>query len=282
MKAVPLLLAAILAPAFASPASAQDAKWQLDAGHSTAVVSLVSSTHPSEVLNYGVELVGGFVSLDAPNFSKLSFTLNIFPAGEAPKLLNPDGTLRAGGLALLARYTLFTFTSSKPAVRGSDGKLRLAGGLTITHVVRESVPDWSVSYGGSTAIPPEINIFARDVILILDKPASELEYGWKVGWMEIKGLGTLALEDAPNLRAWLADSVWPAAVLDRNCYTPSYSISMRDYRGTICTGKLVTTEKPKELPSSGSTTDYSGARYAIPEHLNQLRLSLDLKIREPR
>lgn len=271
--------------AFAAPLPAQSKaqieKWQIDAAHSTAAVSLLSSAQPDDALSYGVEMVGGTMSVDAANLSKLSFTLNIFPADQAAALLNPNGTWRAGGLAQLSRYTLFTFESG-PAVRGPDGALRLTGSLTITHVVRTAPAEGNVSYSGPSAITPEVESFSREATFILEKPASDLEYGWKVGWMEIKGLGTLSLEDTPGLQAWLADSVWPPAVLDRHCRTPTYSVSMRDYRGTICTGTLVATEKPRELPRSNSTIDYAGARYATPEKVNRLRLTLDLKIREPR
>jgi polyisoprenoid-binding protein YceI len=298
MRTAPLRLAAAFASnlalplaallAFAPPLPAQSAqskvqieKWQIDAAHSTAAVSLLSSAQPQNPLSYGIAMVGGTVSLDAANLSKLSFTLNIFPAEQAPALLNPDGTWRAGGLAQLSRYTLFTF-ESKPAVRASDVVLRLTGSLTITHVVRTAPAEGNVSYSGPSAIRPEVESFSREATFILEKPASDLEYGWKVGWMEIKGLGTLSLEDAPGLQAWLADSVWPPAVLDRRCHTPTYSVSMRDYRGTICTGTLVAMEKPRELPRSNSTVDYAGARYATPEKVNQLRLTLDLKLQEPR
>jgi polyisoprenoid-binding protein YceI len=282
MKAAPLFLVAALASALSPSTAAQTEKWQIDADHSTAVVALAPSTHPSDTLNYGVAMVGGYMSLDAANLSRLSFVLNIFPAEQASALLNPDGTWRVGALAKLSRYTVFNF-ESKPATRGADGKLHLTGDLTITHVVRTQPSDFSVAYSGSSASgPPDVQTLTREVSFILEKPDADIAYGWKVGWMEIKGLGTLALEDAPSLWSWLSDSVWPLAVEDRRCFTLPHAANGRDYRGAACTGTLVETQVPEELPRSGSIIDYSGARYTVPEKINQLRLTLDLKLREPK
>lgn len=276
-------LAFLILFGFASPLAAQSEKWQIDADHSTALVSLLSTAHPSEPLNYGVEMVAGTMPFDPSNPSSLSFTLNIYPAEHGSELLNPDGTWRAGAYAQLSRYTTFTFFTSKSATRGSDGVLRVTGELTVAHVVRTAPSEGNVAYSGpSASATPEEHTLSRRVTLALEKSDADIAYGWKVGWMEIKGVATLPLENAPGLWDWVADSVFPAAVEDRRCHTPAYSVSMRDYRGVVCTGTLVAPEKPPELPRSNSTIDYSGARYATPESINQFRITLDLKVREPR
>jgi hypothetical protein len=123
----------------------------------------------------------------------------------------------------------------------------------------------------------------RTVIFTLDKSASEIAYGQKVGWMEFTGRGKIPLEDLPAMRFWLSNSVWPTLVQDRNCYTPNYSVSMRDYHGAVCTGNVVET-KPRKRVADGSTSglDYSGPRYETPQKINEVRLVLDLKMREQR
>jgi hypothetical protein len=277
MKAA-LLLATVVAFVFPSALFAQTEIWQVDRDRSTALISLVPSNHPSEGLNYGVEMVGGTMFLDDSDFSKLSLTLNIFPAGQSDALLYPDGAWRVGGYAQLSRYTVFNFTS-KAATRTADGRLRLAGDLTITHVVRTAPSDGNVSYSGPATISPEEKSVTREVIFLLDKSAADIESARKVGWLEIKGLGTLVLEGAPGLWDWLADSVWPRVVFDRRCWTPG--VNLRDYHGVVCAGTVVAAEnKAKELPRSNSTVDYAGERYRTPEGLNQLRLTLDLRARE--
>lgn len=275
------LLLAVVVFALASPVAAQSERWRVDAAHSTAVLTLFSSLHPEQPLNYGVEMVAGEMLLDSRDFSKLSFTLNIFPAGEAEALLNPDGTWRVGAYAQLSRYTVLTFTS-RPAERSADGTLRLTGDLTVTHVVRTAPSEGNVAYSGSRAAAvPEERTVSHEATLTLQKSTSEIAYGWRVGWMEIKAAGDLALEDAPGLWEWLADSVFPPVIEDRRCRMPSYSPGLRDYRGQVCTGTYVVAERPAELPRSNSTIDYTGAHYATPEKINQFRLSLDLKLREP-
>jgi hypothetical protein len=84
------------------------------------------------------------------------------------------------------------------------------------------------------------------------------------------------------MQFWLSNSVWPTLVEDRNCYMPNYSLSMRDYHGAVCTGNVVET-KPRKRVADGSTSglDYSGPRFETPQKINEVRLVLDLKMREP-
>ena len=132
-------------------------------------------------------------------------------------------------------------------------------------------------------ITPVSKSATRTVTLTFEKSASEIAYGQKVGWMEITGRGKIPLEDLPAMRFWLSNSVWPTLVQDRNCYTPNYSVSMRDYHGAVCTGNVIETQ-PRKRVDDGSTSglDYSGPRYETPQKINEVRLVFDLKMREPR
>jgi hypothetical protein len=172
---------------------------------------------------------------------------------------------------------------SKSAVRDPSGELQLTGDVTITYVEREALSDWNIAYSGPTVITPVSKSTTRTVTFTFDKSASEIAYGQKVGWMEIAGRGKIPLEDLPAMRFWLSNSVWPTLVEDRNCYMPNYSVSMRDYHGAVCTGNVVETKARKRV-SDGSTSglDYSGPRYETPQKINEVRLLLDLKMREPR
>jgi len=262
------------------PAYAQTETWSLDSSRSTASVWLVSSSNP-DGLNYGVATVAGTVSFDPAKPSALHFTLNIFPADQAQALLNPDGTWRVGSYAQLSRYTVFTFTSKSPRSVAAD-KLRYTGDLTITHVVRTAPAEGSVSYSGPrvSAVPDETSL-TREVTLSLQNTAPDITYGWKVGWMEMKGAVTLALEDAPALWDWIADSVWPPVILDRRCWTQN--TSLRDYRGLICAGDAVDRQPQKEKPRTTiGTIDYAGPQRIVPEGINEFRLELDLRLREPK
>jgi polyisoprenoid-binding protein YceI len=282
MKSVaqlPLLLG--LTVLAAASVSAQNVKWQIDAGHSTASIFLAQSGDPDPGLNIAVAMAAGTMELDSADPSKLSLQLNIIPADQDQVLLNPNGTLRAGAYAALSRYTVMSF-QTKSAVRDQTGKLQLTGDVTVTYVEREAPSDWNIGYSGPTVIAPVGKSATRKVTFTFDKSASDIAYGQKVGWMEITGLGRIPLEGLPALRDWLWSSVWPMLVEDRSCYGPNYSVSMREYHGAVCTGHLVETQPPKEVPySSGSGLDYSGPRFETPRKIDEVRILLDLKMREP-
>ena len=277
---LPLLVGfAVLAVA---SVSAQSAKWQIDAGHSTASIFLAQSGDADPGVNIAVAIAAGTMELDSADLSKFSLKLNIIPADQGDALLEPHGTLRAGAYAALSRYTVMSF-QSKSAVRDQSGKIQLTGDVTITYVEREGPSDWNVAYSGPTVITPVSKSATHTVTFTFDKSASEIAYGQKVGWMEITGLGKIPLEDLPTMRFWLSNSVWPTLVEDRNCYIPNYSVSMRDYRGAVCSGNVVETQ-PRKRISDGSVSglDYSGPRYETPQKINEVRIVLDLKMREPR
>jgi polyisoprenoid-binding protein YceI len=282
MKSVaqlPLLLG--LTVLAAASVSAQNVKWQIDAGHSTVSIFLAQSGDPDPGLNFAVAMAAGTMELDSADPSKLSLQLNIIPADQDQVFLNPNGTLRAGAYAALSRYTVMSF-QTKSAVRDQTGKLELTGDVTITYVEREAPSDWNIGYSGPTVITPVSKSATRKVTFTFDKSASDIAYGQKVGWMEITGLGRIPLEDLPALRDWLSNSIWPTLVEDRSCYGPNYSVSMREYHGAVCTGQLVETKPTKEVPySSGSGLDYSGPRFETPQKIDEVRILLDLKMREP-
>ena len=262
--------------------SAQSAKWRIDAGHSTASIFLAQSGDTDPGINIAVAIAAGTMEFDSADPSKFSLQLNIIPADQGDALLDPKGTLRPGAYASLSRYTVMSF-QSKSAVRDQSGELQLTGDVTVIYVERETPSDWNIAYSGPTVITPVSKSATRTVTFTFDKSASEIAYGQKVGWMEITGGGKIPLEDLPAMRFWLSNSVWPTLVEDRNCYTPNYSVSMRDYHGAICTGNVVET-KPRKRVADGSTSglDYSGPRYETPQKINEVRLVLDLKMREPR
>jgi polyisoprenoid-binding protein YceI len=282
MKSAQLALLMGLTVLAVASVSAQSAKWQIDAGHSTAHIFLAQSGDTDPGINIAVAIAAGTMGLDSADPSKLSLQLNIIPADQGDALLEPHGTLHAGAYAALSRYTVMSF-QSKSVVRDQSGELQLTGDVTISYVEREAPSDWNIAYSGPTVITPVSKSATRTVTFTFDKTASEIAYGQKVGWMEITGHGKIPLEDLPAMRFWLSNSVWPTLVEDRNCYMPNYSVSMRDYHGAVCTGNVVETT-PRRRVTDGSTSglDYSGPRFETPQKINEVRLVLDLKMREPR
>jgi polyisoprenoid-binding protein YceI len=256
---------------------AQNTKWQIDAGHSTARIFLAESGDSDPGLNIAVAVAAGTVDIDSTDPSKLSFRLNIIPADQGNALLNPNGTLRAGSYASLSHYTIVSF-QSKSVARDQMRKLQVTGDVAVTYVERETASDWNIAYSGPTIIDPISKSAERTVTFTFDRSASEIAYGEKVGWMEITGSGAIPLEDFPVLRNWLSSSVWPMLVEDRSCFMPNYSVSMREYRGAVCTGNLVDT-KPEasslrsrfrtrlfRSPLRGSSEDQRGSHRAGPQN----------------
>lgn len=280
---LPLLMGlAVVTVLSVASVSAQSAKWQIDAGHSTASIFLAQSGDGDPGLNIAVAIAAGTIEFDSADPSKLSLRLNIIPADQGDALLDPTGMLRSGAYAALSRYTVMNF-QSQSALRDPNGELQLTGDVTITYVEREASSDWSIAYSGPTAITPVSKSTTRTVTFTFHKSSSEIAYGRKVGWMEVIGRGKVPLEDLPNMRFWLSNSVWPRLVQDRNCYTPNYSVSMRDYHGTVCTGNVVETQPRKRVADgSASGLDYSGPRFDTPQKINEVRFALDLRVREPR
>src|SRR4029077_4866419 len=260
----------------------QNAKCNLDAGHSTASIFLAQSGDTDPGINIAVAIAAGTMEIDSADPSKFSLQLSIIPADQGDALLDPHGTLNPGAYAALSRYTVMSF-QSKSAVRDQSGELQLTGDVTTSYVEREAPSDWNIAYSGPTVITPVSKSATRTVTFTFDKSASEIAYGRKVGWMEFTGRGKIPLEDLPAMRFWLSNSVWPTLVEGRHCYTHNYSVSMRDYPGAVCTGNVVET-RPRKGIADGSTSglDYSGPRYETPQKINEVRLVLDLKMREPR
>ena len=104
--------------------SAQGAKWQLDAGHSTASIFLAQSGDADPGVNVAVAIAAGTMEFDSVDPSKLSLQLNMIPADQGDALLESHGTLRSGAYAALSRYTVMSF-QSKSAVRDQVGELQL-------------------------------------------------------------------------------------------------------------------------------------------------------------
>jgi polyisoprenoid-binding protein YceI len=91
---LPLLLSlAVLAVA---SVSAQSAKWQIDAGHSTASIFLAQSGDTDPGINIAVAIAAGTMEIDSADPSKFSLQLSIIPADQGDALLDPHGTLNPG------------------------------------------------------------------------------------------------------------------------------------------------------------------------------------------
>jgi polyisoprenoid-binding protein YceI len=273
------LLAGMAVIAFASSIRAQSEKWKIDAGHSHATFFLISSREPSEPRVAGIARSSGLGNLKGDNPSKMALRLSIYPEGEGETLLTGDDTFRKEALASLSYYSVLSFQSER-CLEGRNGKLELAGELSVTHVTRASTAAWNNSYTGAQYVDPVKKTASREISLTIVTSGEAIATDEKVGLLNLLIVTDISREDFPELWTSLADSIWPAVVDDRNCAIPEIRASLRDYRGAICTGTVV---GPAVVPA-----DFASASAEKPEAADRsqpsgdkIRIVFQLRLKQP-
>jgi polyisoprenoid-binding protein YceI len=279
-RRAPRLVAALAIAFVLAPASfAQTKPLTIDSGHSFARLSLASSNDATPPYNVGNAEVMGWVTAPAPDPLKATFEFFIYPAREGPYLFDANGNLRFDSYAELARYSFLSF-KSKHAAWNHDGKLKLTGDLILTHVVREPTMNWNIAYNGPTYDEPDTDRLARDATFVVQTPREDLEEGLKAGQFQIMALATIQREDFAELWPALQDSIWPVVVEDRNCRPPESKISMRDYRGFDCSGRVVAVTPPPEPPRDFNVA-YPGSLSSDPPKGNEVTIFVQLRVVPP-
>jgi polyisoprenoid-binding protein YceI len=278
-NAAKLAMATALAAAAATLSFGQTGSWLIDSAHSTASLSLVSSSDATQPFNIAITMLAGAMILDESDTSQSSLRLSIYPADQDSSLLNPDGSFRNGGLAALARYTLMTFRSRKVVVIGRQ-KIEFTGDLTVVHVRREAADAWSNSYAGAVSSEPVVNTVTREVIFVANLSGLPAAPGQANRRAEIKALATVQRDNFKGLLAVLRDSNWPPVVLDEECRMPYYiGPSMKGYTGATCTGtpveRTLDTEPPYYLAA-----DNVGAGIPVPPAGDEVTILAHLLLRQ--
>ena len=252
---IQLALMSGLASSFATCSWAQRLESRIDSAHSTASLSLVSSQSGIS-WNVGIAKVSGTVILDNNNPGEDVLDLNIYPARQEARLLNPDGSFRKNSSADLSRYTLMSFHSSS-ARQNRDGKVAVTGELTVTYVNRETSIVWSDAYSGPDYGEPVAQRWTGEVTFVLRAQRQATTTAHNNGREEISARAIISRKDFPGLRtAWL-EAIWPMVVEDEHCEMPPVKPSMRDYSGAVCTGTPIEVT-PLSRPQQRITADYPG------------------------
>lgn len=276
LRLVPALaIASILAPhSFAQPKPLH-----IDSGHSYASMSLVSSSDAAPPYNFGIAEAMGWVTPSGKDPLKATYEFFIYPARQGPNLFDANGNLRFDSYAELARYSFLSF-KSKRAAWGPDGKLELTGDLILTHVVREPTMNWSIAYNGAAYSEPDTDRLARQATFIVQMSREDLTAGLEEGRFQLTALATIHREDFAELWPALRDSIWPVVVLDRDCRAPESKVSMRDYKGFDCTGRVVPVTPPRERPRDFSAA-YPGPLSSDPPKGNEVTILVKLNVLPP-
>ena len=237
-------------------------------------------TEATQMVNVGVAQVGGSITLGTPDPSASALKFSLVPGGEGAQLLAPDGTIRTGEIARIARYTVMTFQTEHTRVR-RDGRLEIAGILAVTHVTREVISQpWNWNYSGVSFADPVSKTAERPVTFVVVSPRADVLAAHPDAAADILATATTPAGDFPELGDDVLDATWPIVAQDEHCPPPVFQGARRDYSGVICDGKAITTNNPvSENHSFG--LDYSGMRgAAIPVH-GPVTIVLHLKLAPP-
>ena len=194
------------------------------------------------MFNIGIAGVGGDVELDAAKPTNLVLNLSIDPAGGK----------------------LITFRSRRATV-SPDGKLEVAGDLTLSRVVRQVRLNPAEDYSGPVYGEPTMRIVTHEVTFVF--PMSE-----QAKQAEITGEAKMFGEDFPELFAAVTDTNWQPVIQDKACELPPAG---EDYAGAVCTGTVVEPNRSAAVASIGE--DYHGFEPAAPEG-NLMTIVLKLRL----
>jgi len=270
-----MALILILATLSVSAAAwAQNGESRIDSRHSTASLSLASSTSGIS-WNIGIAKVSGAVTL-SNDPGKDAVNLVFYPAGEGSRVLNPSGGFRENSFADLSRYTLMTFRSSR-VTQNLDGKLAVTGDLSVTHVQREVNVVWSNAYSGPDYGDPVSRTITRQVTFVFEAPNPTTAAIHDHGPDERSALTIVNLTSFPGLRRTWLDSVWPLVVEDEHCEMPWPRGGFKDYKGAICTGTPVL-PTPLSRPPQRFGDDYPRLDEATAPANDQATILIHLRL----
>jgi polyisoprenoid-binding protein YceI len=261
------ILAVVVMLAVISPlAFADGGTWSLDPRTSSARL-FQGSTANTDSVNTGVARVTGDVRLDTNDLNNSVFYLSIYPADENwGHALESKGGLPAGYVPDATDLSLMTF-KSKQILRTGNGKLKVFGELTLTHVERNVVAEANEAYAGPVYSDPVIHTETREVTFLLKKDAQGLSAS-----------APIIHEDFPELLRAIRDTNWPSVVQNEVCQA-AYEGGGEGYSGPACTGTLIaaTHANNSEAAYEGGGEGYNGP-VNMPPAGEQTTIVLDLRM----
>lgn len=264
-KFLRLVLVAAAASSLALPAFAQSAEWRVDGNHSSAHITV--ETQPRDTrdsVTLAAAAASGVLRIDAVNPANSALEIDLAPAGA-------QSGLSTGGPILA---THLTFRSQKAALT-PDGKLKLTGKLTVSHIIREIHGDANEAYSGPIETSRVIFQTTREESLVLGLPEASRD-GRTNPSTEVSTSLRVSAEDFPELLNGNLAANWPAVAQDGNC---DYSTSASEgYSGAVCTGSAVESRSIRRAPEFASES-YSGddAYSASPASIITVALHLRLQ-----
>lgn len=255
--AVTLALAGALATTAPSKPAPASGSWQVDARHSDAKITTDGTTDFGKskidvVLGFG--RVNGEVKLVDGDPANSHVDLHIYPATSMQPVIAEDGQFKTRWLMDPANQTLLCF-HSKQVTMTPDGRLQATGELKLARVDRNVQADPTEAYSGPVYGPPIVHTVSKEATFIFDLP-SEAK-GQQSGALKMSGSTAMTREMFPQLLKAVVNTYWPPLVQDANCQAAS-NPGAEDYRGGMCSGKVLQPPALPQGPYSGAREDYPG------------------------
>jgi len=259
----------------ARPASVSGS-WQVDARHSDAKITTDGTTDFGKqkidvVLGFG--RVNGAVNVDDGDPTKSHVDLHIYPATSMQPVIAEDGQFKTKWLMDSANQTLLCF-HSKQVTKTADGKLQATGELKLARVDRNVQLDPTEAYSGPVYGPPIIHTVSRQATFVFDLPSDKGQQG---GALKMSGSTATTREMFPQLLRAVVNTYWPPLVQDANCQAPANGGS-EDYRGGMCSGKVLQAPALPQGPYSGAREDYAASPDYNAVSANELGIVVHLRL----
>jgi len=255
--------------------------WILDASTSNARVFRGARAN-SELVRPGFARVTGSVKLDTNDLDASFLDLTIYPADEDwGHALSAEDTLSIGHVPDATDQTMLTFKSRR-ILRTQNGRLKVVGDLTLTHVDHDVTASPTEYYAGPVYGDPVVRNETREITFVFPSVSAEHLSGpltastvQKRGVLEIVGSARVEREAFSKVLGAIKETSWPPVVQNKDYPIPC--TVGEDYSGSSCTGTVVTATRDNncDVPVSAGE-DYSGPQCS-PAMGNQTTIVLDLK-----
>ena len=254
--AATLAMAGALAMSGLSKPSSTSGSWRVDARHSDAKITTDGTTDFGKskidvVLGFG--RVNGEVKLVDGDPTNSHVDLHIYPATSMDPVIAEDGQFKTKWLANPANQTLLCF-HSKQVVKTPDGKLQATGELKLARVDRNVQAEPSEAYSGPVYGDPIVHTVSKQATFIFDLPRDSKT---QPGSLVMGGSTQMTREMFPQMLRAVVNTYWPPLVQDANCQ-PAANPGGEDYRGGMCSGKVLQPPALPQGPYSGAREDYPG------------------------
>lgn len=273
---VTLTMTAALAMSAPCQQAVPSGSWHVDARHSDAKVTTDGTTDFGRekldvVLGFG--RVNGEVDLRDADATESHVDLRIYPATSMQPVIAESGQFETEWLMDRANQMLLSF-HSRQVTKTTDGKLQAIGELKLVRVARSVQIDPNEAYSGPVYGPPVVHSVSREATFVFDLPDDK---GQQSGVLKMSGSTAMTRQAFPQIVRAVVNTYWPPLVQDANCKQPA-NLGGEDYRGGMCSGRVLQAPALPEGPYAGGREDYPGPGNYNAVSGNELNIVLHIRL----